>query len=181
MTSYSSKGIIHRDLKSSNIFCDVCQTNDVRVKIGDFGLATMKSSVTNFGTDSVSSSTTLLNSGIISLDINSTTAAGGVKGSVLWMAPELLGESPPAYSSKSDVYSFGIILFELTSGTLPYQSMFRDAIMYLVGSKKLRPDFTLLRKETSPILVNILEKCTDFTPGNRPTFSEIYSILNETV
>lgn len=167
-------------MKSGNIFFDACQTNDVRVKIGDFGLATMKSPTAELETDPATNCSLPMNSDSLGIGSHTTTTSFGIKGSILWMAPEILGQSPPAYSTKSDVYSFGVILFELTSGTLPYELMYKDAIMYLVGSKKLRPDLTQLRKETLPMLVQILDKCTDFTPGNRPTFTEIYSTLNET-
>lgn len=92
-----AREIIHRDLKSNNIFL----TDDWIVKIGDFGLATVKSRWNE-------------------------SSSGGQKrqqptGSILWMAPEVIrmrDETP--YSALSDVYSFGVVIYELVTGKLPY-------------------------------------------------------------
>ncbi|CDW57431.1 Pkinase Tyr and C1 1 domain containing protein [Trichuris trichiura] len=88
-----SKNIIHRDLKSNNIFL----TDDWTVKVGDFGLATVKTRWSG------------------SQQSNQPT------GSILWMAAEVIRmEVTNPYSHQSDVYSYGIVLFELTSNQLPY-------------------------------------------------------------
>ena len=65
-----SKQIVHRDLKSSNIFLASEKDSENSVKIGDFGLA--KSKKTFSKTDQVSSPS----------------------GSLYWMAPEILKCSP---------------------------------------------------------------------------------------
>ncbi|KAF5307595.1 hypothetical protein FQR65_LT18375 [Abscondita terminalis] len=88
-----AKNIIHRDLKSNNIFLH----DDLTVKIGDFGLATAKTRWSG------------------SQQFYQPT------GSILWMAPEVIRmkEDNP-YSFQSDVYAFGIVMFELLAGQLPY-------------------------------------------------------------
>ncbi|MQM04902.1 hypothetical protein Taro_037705, partial [Colocasia esculenta] len=48
-----------------------------------------------------------------------TLVSGGVRGTLLWMAPELLsGKSNMIY-----VYSFGIVMWELLTGEEPYSDM----------------------------------------------------------
>ncbi|KAG1668343.1 Serine/threonine-protein kinase B-raf [Nymphon striatum] len=88
-----AKNIIHRDLKSNNIFLH----EDLTVKIGDFGLATVKSRWSG------------------NHQFNQPS------GSILWMAPEVIRmQDPNPYTFQSDVYAFGIVLYELITGRLPY-------------------------------------------------------------
>jgi len=93
-----AKSIIHRDMKSNNIFLQ----EDLTVKIGDFGLATAKTRW-------------------------SGTPEDGCEqpfGSILWMAPEVirLQDNNP-YTFLSDVYAFGIVLYELITSSLPYTNI----------------------------------------------------------
>lgn len=146
-----AKNIIHRDLKSNNIFLH----DDLTVKIGDFGLATAKARWS--GSEKSQQPT----------------------GSILWMAPEVIRmqeESP--YSFQSDVYAFGIVMFEMLTGCLPYSKVNnKDQILFMVGRGYLKPDLTLLRQDTPNALRRLLEQCINFSRDERPLFSHICSSL----
>ncbi|EFX83242.1 hypothetical protein DAPPUDRAFT_315683 [Daphnia pulex] len=142
-----AKNIIHRDLKSNNIFLH----DDLTVKIGDFGLATVK-----------------------------TRWSGSHQfqqpsGSILWMAPEVIrmkDENP--YSFQSDVYAFGVVLYELFSGQLPYSHISnKDQILFMVGRGFLRPDLSHVRSDTPKALRRLLESSIKFTREERPLFRQI--------
>uniref|UniRef100_W5KWA0 non-specific serine/threonine protein kinase n=1 Tax=Astyanax mexicanus TaxID=7994 RepID=W5KWA0_ASTMX len=114
-----AKSIIHRDLKSNNIFLH----EDLTVKIGDFGLATVKSRWSG------------------------SHQFEQLSGSILWMAPEVIRlQDKNPYSFQSDVYAFGIVLYELMSGALPYSNINnRDQIIFMVGRGYLSPDLSKVR------------------------------------
>lgn len=146
-----AKNIIHRDLKSNNIFLH----EDLSVKIGDFGLATAK------------------------------TKWSGEKqtqkpsGSILWMAPEVIRmQGPNPVTFASDVYSFGIVLYELLAECLPYRGMEEQhLILWMVGCGKLRPDMSLVRKDSPQSLNRLMEDCIKFEPNERPVFRLILNML----
>ncbi|XP_043475338.1 raf homolog serine/threonine-protein kinase Raf [Leptopilina heterotoma] len=146
-----AKNIIHRDLKSNNIFLH----DDLTVKIGDFGLATAKTRWSG------------------SLQYHQPT------GSILWMAPEVIRmqeENP--YSFQSDVYAFGIVLFELLAGQLPYSHINnKDQILFMVGRGYLRPDLNKLRSDTPKALRRLTEDCIKFSRDERPIFRQILASL----
>ncbi|XP_063535454.1 raf homolog serine/threonine-protein kinase Raf isoform X1 [Cydia strobilella] len=147
-----AKNIIHRDLKSNNIFL----RDDWSVKIGDFGLATAKVRWSN------------------------TQSPGGVlwqqpTGSILWMAPEVIRMADPApYTFRSDVYAFGIVLYELMAGVLPYNNLNnKDQILWMVGRGLLKPDPRLLRPDAPQALKRLFNDCIKFDRDQRPLFLQI--------
>ena len=174
---FSSKDILHRDLKSKNIFF----TNDFRVKIGDFGLATMRTFTPHAADDSQighleeNNAAKLRN---LNIDSNTGTEIMEPKGSILWMAPEILRTRPPKYSTKSDVYAFGVVLYELTSRKLPYPGLCTEAIVFLVGTGKLRPNINDVRKDTPRVLRRLLLETTESDLILRPPFKEIFQLLS---
>ncbi|KAK7102114.1 hypothetical protein V1264_020385 [Littorina saxatilis] len=150
-----AKSIIHRDLKSNNIFLTEVMTENMTVKIGDFGLATVK-----------------------------TRWSGSHQfqqpsGSILWMAPEVIRmkEQNP-YTFQSDVYAFGVVLYELGSTELPYITINnKDQILFMVGKGYLRPDIAKCRTDTPKQFKRILQDCVHFQREDRPLFPQLLASL----
>ncbi|XP_058619148.1 raf-1 proto-oncogene, serine/threonine kinase a isoform X2 [Onychostoma macrolepis] len=146
-----AKNIIHRDMKSNNIFLH----EGLTVKIGDFGLATVKARWSG------------------SQQVEQTS------GSILWMAPEVIRmqDSNP-YSSQSDVYSYGIVLFELMTGELPYSQIAnRDQIIYMVGRGYLSPDLSKLYKSCPKAMKRLVADSIKKSKDERPLFPQILSSI----
>uniref|UniRef100_A0A8C2VIW4 non-specific serine/threonine protein kinase n=1 Tax=Chinchilla lanigera TaxID=34839 RepID=A0A8C2VIW4_CHILA len=146
-----AKSIIHRDLKSNNIFLH----EDLSVKIGDFGLATVKSRW----------------SGCHQFE--------QLSGSVLWMAPEAIRmQDKNPYSFQSDVYAFGIVLYELMTGQLPYSHINnRDQIIFMVGRGYLSPDLSKVRSNCPKAMKRLMAECLKKKRDERPLFPQILSSI----
>ena len=99
------RGIIHRDLKPSNIL--VAEVDGAPVpKIIDFGIAKAATGAAG-GADGY-------------------TRHGHLLGTPDYMSPEQVQLSPFDIDARTDVYSLGILLFELLTGSQPYE-VTRDA------------------------------------------------------
>lgn len=93
------KGIIHRDLKPSNVLVTVHDTTPV-VKVIDFGVAkAMGQALT---------------------DKTLFTGFAQMIGTPLYMSPEQAGQSGLDVDTRSDIYSLGVLLYELLTGSTPF-------------------------------------------------------------
>ncbi|KAB2094865.1 hypothetical protein ES319_A02G189200v1 [Gossypium barbadense] len=95
-------------------------------------------------------------------------------GTYRWMAPEVIEHKP--YDHKADVFSFGIALWELLTGEIPYSLLTPLQAAVGVVQKSLRPT---IPKNTHPRLGELLERCWQQDPTQRPNFSEIIEILQQ--
>ncbi|XP_017229273.1 serine/threonine-protein kinase STY46 isoform X2 [Daucus carota subsp. sativus] len=88
-------------------------------------------------------------------------------GTYRWMAPEVINHLP--YDHKADVFSFAIVLWELVTAKVPYDTM--TPLQAALGVRQgLRPD---IPKDAPPKLVELMQKCWEASPSKRPSFSEI--------
>jgi serine/threonine protein kinase len=100
------QGVIHRDLKPANIRI----TQDGKVKVLDFGLAKALEKATGGGDGrDPGMSPTITSLG---------TVAGVILGTAAYMSPEQARGKP--VDKRADIWAFGCVLFELLTGTRPF-------------------------------------------------------------
>jgi len=93
-------GIVHRDLKPSNVFL----TGDGRVKVLDFGLASVRSRAVGQGSGEPGST---------------FTEKGAVVGTVGYMAPEQVRGEPADH--RSDIFALGCVMYESVTGQRAFE------------------------------------------------------------
>ncbi|CAL9110383.1 unnamed protein product [Musa acuminata var. zebrina] len=162
MNYLHQNNIIHRDLKAANLLMDENEANGIY--FGAFFSSELiylfiwqVVKVADFGVARVKAE-----SGVMTAET----------GTYRWMAPEVIEHKP--YDHKADVFSFGIVLWELLTAKLPYEYLTPLQAAVGVVQKGLRPT---IPKNTHSKLAELLGKCWQQDPANRPDFSEILEIL----
>ena len=136
------RGIIHRDLKSSNVVV----TSEGLVKVLDFGLAKHVASAIFEG------STRSFQTG---------PDASMVSGTLPYMAPEILRGEGADY--RSDLWALGVVLYEAASGRLPFEGRTSFEISSSIMREMPKP----LGPPVLPALWATIQRCLAKEPMQR--------------
>jgi serine/threonine-protein kinase len=131
------KGIIHRDVKPSNILC----STDGKLKITDFGIAHIEDP-----------------SGV------EETQSGEILGTPAYMSPEQVLGRP--VDGRSDIFSLGIILYEMTTRTRPFVGQGMNAIFNAITNDS-PPPIININQMIPGRLSDVIMKCLNKSPEAR--------------
>ncbi len=150
LTVAHEHGVIHRDVKPHNIMVD----SDGGVHLLDFGLARG-----------------------VGLDMKTITATGMIVGTPEYMSPEQFEGS--RVDARSDIYSLGVVMFQMTTGALPFEGDTPMALA-LKHTQQVPPDPRSIREDLPPWLGRIILRCLEKDPRNRyPNAQELVEALRK--
>ena len=152
LTACEKKNIIHRDIKPANVFLDEYGN----YSLGDFGIATQIN--------------------------NATQSMHSQKGTVNYMAPEIL-RGKEGYDRTVDIYSLGTMLYQyLNHNRLPYEPFYPQPLSpsdaFRVRSKRLNNEPVPLPDDADQVLGETVSKACAPDPQDRyQTASEMKAAL----
>ena len=135
-------GIIHRDIKPENILI----SRDGRIKVADFGLARNTSMAQTM-----------------------TAESSVILGSVSYLSPEQVQRG--VADSRSDIYAMGILIFEMLTGSKPYDGETPIQIAYRHVNDRI-PELVKIKSDIPKNLSDLIFSATSPNPDLRPRDAE---------
>jgi tetratricopeptide (TPR) repeat protein len=135
------RGILHRDLKSSNVMI----TREGTAKVLDFGLAQRRR---------------MEDLAEVTRSKITVQQAGAIAGTLPYLAPELLTGQVP--SERSDIWALGVLLHEMASGALPFEGRTGYELTSAILRESPRP-----LEKAPPALRAAVQRCLTKEPGQR--------------
>jgi serine/threonine protein kinase len=158
-------GIVHRDLKASNIFVLQCEEEKGgRIRCHYSRKVELKEDLAYDR---------------FLVYVGDDESSDAVVGTGFWRPPEVLKavkeDITPTYTTAADVYGFGMVCYELRTGHIPFQCegvRRTDYDAVLSGRRPKLPDYL------SPEMTQLLLKCWHHDPCQHPTWDEIIETLD---
>jgi serine/threonine-protein kinase len=148
------RGIIHGDLKSSNVMV----SPGGHITILDFGLAVRLDAARGFGED---------------YETTRLSPCSGAAGTMPYMAPEIIRGQPPSVAS--DIWALGVLLFEMATGRRP----FSGATPYELAANILSNQRTPMQSALDPRVRGVVDRCLAIDPARRfSTVCELRSAVH---
>lgn len=157
-------GIVHRDVKPSNVFLHRPKVGHEQVKVIDFGIAKLMD----------------VDAGVLDSAGARRTATGILVGTPAYMAPERLNGE--AYDGRADVYAVGMMLYEMITGRLPFESDVKGnwSLAMMLGLTET-PRLSSIESSIPPELDEIVVRAIAKSPELRPSAAELARMLRGSV
>lgn len=151
-------GVIHRDLKPTNIFLHTVRDGVLIAKILDFG-------VSKFLEDDVN---------------HALTVAGTVLGSPLYMSPEQ-ARGDATVDHRTDIFSFGALLFEALCGYRPFEAKNFNALIVKIATSRPK-SIDECASQLPECLRRVVRACLEPDLSRRAkSFEEVSALLGAAV
>jgi hypothetical protein len=131
-------GIVHRDLKPANLYCIRRADGQLSIKVLDFGISKMN--------DAGSSGPAI-----------AMTRTSATMGSPLYMSPEQM-QSSKDVDAQTDIWALGVILYELLSGSVPFNGETYPEVCVKVATQD-PPPLRAVRPDAPAALEAVIACC----------------------
>jgi len=131
-------GIVHRDIKPTNLFVTRRSDGSQSIKVLDFGIS--KTAATDQGMK--------------------LTQTAMMLGTPAYMSPEQM-RSARSVDTRTDIWSLGVVLYELVEGTMPFEATSFAELAVKVATEPFVP------MKLAPELTPIVTRCLGRTPNDR--------------
>jgi serine/threonine protein kinase len=140
-----SRGLVHRDVKPSNIMIARTETGQEVLKVFDFGIVLERIPSQGTGTTRLTQENTVI-------------------GTPAYMAPEqLMGARDIDY--RCDIYATGVTLYECLTGAIPFDGTYGEILLKVATEEA--PPITDRCPNAPPDLLAIIKRCMERAPEDR--------------